>query len=87
MPAPIPAPVIVYSTPWCGHCHRLMRQLDREQITYVEVDIEQRPEAAQVVMAVNDGQQTVPTLVFPDGTTLSNPSAAQVRAHLAARET
>jgi mycoredoxin len=84
---PIPAPITVYSTPWCGHCHRLMRQLDREGIAYVEVDIEQRPEAAQVVMAVNDGQQTVPTLVFPDGTTLSNPSLAQVRAHLAARVT
>jgi mycoredoxin len=80
----MPAPIIVYSTPWCGYCHRLMRQLDRDGIAYVEVDIEQRPEAAEVVMAVNDGQQTVPTLLFPDGTALSNPSLAQVKAQLAA---
>jgi mycoredoxin len=62
-----------------------MRQLDREGIVYVEVDIERRPEAADAVMQLNDGVQTVPTLVFPDGTTLSNPSVAQVRSHLAAR--
>jgi mycoredoxin len=83
----MPAPIIVYSTPWCGHCHRLKRQLDREGIAYVEVDIEQRPEAAEVVMRVNKGTQTVPTLVFPDGTALGNPSVAQVKAHLTARVT
>jgi len=83
----MPAPIIVYSTPWCGNCHRLKRQLDREGIAYVEVDIEQRPEAAEVVMRVNKGTQTVPTLVFPDGTALGNPSVAQVKAHLTARVT
>jgi mycoredoxin len=76
------AQIIVYSTPWCGHCHRLMRQLDRERISYAEVDIEQQPEAAEIVMALNDGLQTVPTLVFLDGTALSNPSLAEVKAHL-----
>jgi mycoredoxin len=83
----MPAPIIVYSARWCGHCHRLTRHLDREGIAYVEVDIEQRPEALEVVMRVNDGLQTVPTLVFPDGTALTNPSVAQVRSHLAARAT
>lgn len=76
------AQIIVYSTPWCGYCHRLMRQLDRERISYTEVDIERRPEAAEIVMALNDGLKTVPTLVFSDGTSLSNPSLAQVKAHL-----
>ena len=74
----------VYSTPWCGYCHRLKGQLDREGISYREVDIEREPEAAFVVEQVNGGNQTVPTLVFADGSALTNPSVAQVKAKLAA---
>ena len=73
----------MYSTPWCGYCHRLKSQLDRAGIEFEVVDIEQQPEAANVVERVNSGNQTVPTLVFPDGTALTNPSLAQVRAQLA----
>jgi mycoredoxin len=72
-----------YSTPWCGYCHRLRAQLDREGIEYDVVDIEQVPEAAELVMSVNGGNQTVPTLVYPDGTAQTNPSLAQVKAKLA----
>ena len=73
----------MYSTPWCGYCHRLKSQLKREGITFDEVDIEQVPEAAQLVEKANNGNQTVPTLVFADGTALTNPSVAQVKAQLA----
>jgi mycoredoxin len=79
----MPASFTVYSTPWCGYCHRLKSQLSREGIEYDEVDIEQQPEAAAVVERVNNGNQTVPTLVFSDGTALTNPSVAQVKAKLA----
>ena len=78
------AELTIYSTPWCGYCHRLKGQLDREGITYREVDIEEEPEAAFVVEQVNGGNQTVPTLVFPDGSVLKNPSVAQVKAKIAA---
>ena len=74
----------LYSTPWCGYCHRLKSQLDREGIFYVEVDIEAHPEAADIVEKANKGNQTVPTIVFADGTALSNPSLAQIKAQLAA---
>ncbi len=74
----------IYSTPWCGYCHRLMKQMDREGIAYTVVDIEQQPEAADYVMKVNNGNQTVPTVVFGDGTALTNPSLAQVKERLAA---
>jgi len=74
----------LYSTPWCGYCHRLNGQLEREGITFDEVDIEQNPEAAQIVAMANNGNQTVPTLVFADGAALTNPSVAQVKAQLAA---
>jgi mycoredoxin len=73
----------MYSTPWCGYCHRLKSQLDRAGIEFEVVDIEQQPDAANVVERVNSGNQTVPTLVFRDGTALTNPSLAQVKAQLA----
>jgi mycoredoxin len=69
----------MYSTPWCGYCHRLKKQLEREGIGFELVDIEQRPEAADIVASANNGNQTVPTLVFEDGTAMTNPSVAQVR--------
>lgn len=73
----------MYSTPWCGYCHRLKSQLKREGIEFAEVDIEQEPSAAAIVEKANNGNQTVPTLVFADGTALTNPSVAQVKAQLA----
>jgi len=76
--------VTMYSTTWCGYCRRLKSQLEREGIGYAEVDIEQDPHAADYVMSVNGGNQTVPTVVFPDGTALTNPSLAQVKERLAA---
>jgi mycoredoxin len=72
----------MYSTSWCGYCHRLKSQLDREGIGYTVVDIEQDPAAAEFVMSVNGGNQTVPTIRFDDGSALTNPSIVQVKAHL-----
>ena len=72
----------MYSTIWCGYCRRLKGQMDREGIDYVEVDIEQDPAAAELVMTVNGGNQTVPTVLFADGSALTNPSLAQVQAQL-----
>ena len=74
----------IYSTVWCGYCRRLKSQMEREGIAYVEVDIEEVPGAADLVMSVNGGMQTVPTLVFPDGSALTNPSLAEVKAQLVA---
>ncbi|RJK98082.1 mycoredoxin [Vallicoccus soli] len=76
--------VTMYSTPWCGYCRRLKSQMDREGIAYSEVDIEQDPRAADYVMSVNGGNQTVPTVVFPDGSAMTNPSLAQVKQRLGA---
>ena len=78
----VSATLTVYSTEWCGYCHRLTKQLDREGIAYEYVDIEQDPAAADFVMSVNGGNQTVPTVVFQDGSALTNPSVAQVLAKL-----
>jgi len=76
----------MYSTSWCGFCHRLKSQLSREGIEYQVIDIEQDPAAAAFVESVNGGNQTVPTLRFDDGSALTNPSIIQVKAHLAERQ-
>jgi mycoredoxin len=75
-------PLIMYTTPWCAFCRRLKSQLARDGIEVTEVDIEQEPEAADYVMSVNGGFQTVPTMVFPDGSALTNPSATAVKQRL-----
>ena len=74
--------VTMYSTPWCGYCQRLKAQMGREGIEYVEVDIEQDPASAAFVEGVNGGNQTVPTLLYPDGSAETNPSIGQVKAKL-----
>jgi len=73
----------MFTTPWCGYCRRLKGQLDREGIEFDMVDIEQHPEAAETVAQANGGNQTVPTLVFADGSTQTNPSVAQIKERLA----
>jgi mycoredoxin len=73
---------IMYTTPWCGYCVRLKGQLDREGIPFEMVDIEQNPAAAEIVMQVNGGNRTVPTVVYPDGTAQTNPSLKQVKQQL-----
>ena len=76
--------ITMYSTSWCGYCYRLKGALDRAGIGYAEINIEKVPGAAEYVESVNNGNQTVPTVVFPDGSAVTNPSLAEVRARLAA---
>ncbi|MGY1605105.1 mycoredoxin [Geodermatophilus sp. SYSU D00815] len=77
------AAVTMYTTTWCGYCARLKRLMQREGIEFSEVDIETDEQAADLVMAANGGNRTVPTLVFADGTALTNPSIDQVKNALA----
>jgi mycoredoxin len=74
----------MYTTVWCGYCQRLKAQMTREGMVFEEIDIENDPEAAAFVESVNGGNQTVPTLVFPDGTALTNPSIGQVKEKVSA---
>ena len=75
-------PLTMYTTTWCGFCSRLKTALKAEGIPYTEVDIESDPAAAEFVMSVNRGNQTVPTIKFPDGSTMTNPSARDVKKKL-----
>lgn len=74
----------MFSTEWCGYCKRLKMMLDHEGIAYTEIDIEDKPDAADLVGAVNGGNHVVPTLLFADGSTATNPSIHEVKERVAA---
>ena len=76
------APVTMFTTQWCGYCVRLKKLMQREGIEFAEVDIETDDAAADLVMQANGGNRTVPTLLFADGTALTNPSIDQVKSQL-----
>jgi mycoredoxin len=75
--------VTMYTTSWCGYCMRLKKLMQREGVDFAEVNIETDERAADVVMQANGGNRTVPTLVFADGSALTNPSIEQVKSQLA----
>lgn len=68
----------MYTTVWCGYCMRLKAQLGRADISFREVDIEHDAAAAEFVAGVNGGNQTVPTVLLPDGSVLVNPTIDQL---------
>ncbi|GAA1480060.1 mycoredoxin Mrx1 [Gordonia sinesedis] len=72
----------MYTTPWCGYCARLKTGLRSLGVEWQEVDIELNPDAADFVGSVNGGNHTVPTILYADGTTATNPSIADVKAKL-----
>jgi mycoredoxin len=78
------AELTMYTTSWCGFCSRLKMALKSEGIRWTEVDIEADPAAAEFVGSVNGGNHVVPTVKFADGSTLTNPSAREVKAKLSA---
>nr|WP_243752256.1 mycoredoxin [Leucobacter weissii] len=74
----------MFSTEWCGYCKRLKKMLDHEGIGYTEIDIERTPGTAELVEQLNGGNQTVPTVLFPDGSAATNPSLGDVKTRLSA---
>jgi len=74
--------VTMFTTSWCGYCKNLKKQMDKAGVAYTEVNIEEVEGTAELVASVNNGNQTVPTLLFPDGSSATNPSLAEVQARL-----
>ncbi|WP_116114244.1 mycoredoxin [Austwickia chelonae] len=77
---PTPGAVTVYATGWCPFCTRLRRNLDDLGVDYDLIDIDTDTQAAAFVEHVNGGNRTVPTVLFADGGTLTNPIAEAVQA-------
>lgn len=75
--------ITMFSTVWCGYCKRLKKQLEAKGIGYTEINIEDTPGTAELVEKLNNGNQTVPTVIYPDGTAATNPSLNDVMEKLA----
>lgn len=78
------ATITMYSTSWCGDCRRSRKLFDTLGIAYTDIDIEEHPEAAELVRELNNGSQSVPTILFPDGSVLVEPSNATLSEKLVA---
>ena len=70
--------IILYGTTWCGDCHRSQKFLEKHEIPYEFVNIDQDREGEQYVRKVNKGMRSVPTILFQDGSTLVEPSNTQL---------
>ena len=71
-----PTEIILYGVSWCGDCRRARQVFSEKSVHYIDIDIEKDPQAAQFVRAQNSGNQSVPTIVFPDGSSLTEPDRA-----------
>lgn len=76
---------VVYGTTWCPDCRRAQLFLGEQRVEYQWVDIEKDSEAMAYVEEVNDGRRSVPTIVFPDGRVLVEPTNAQLAEQLGLR--
>lgn len=68
----------VYSTVWCPDCKRAKKFFGEQRVPYINFDIEHDPDAMEYVEKVNNGMRIIPTIVFPDGSILVEPSNAQL---------
>ena len=73
-----PSTIVVYSTVWCPDCKRAKKFFGEQRVKYTNIDIEKDPKGMEFVEEVNDGKHIIPTIVFPDGEILVEPSNAQL---------
>lgn len=74
--------ILVYSTVWCSDCKRAKKFFGEQRVPYFNIDIEHDPQAMEYVQQVNHGKRIIPTIVFPDGDILVEPSNAQLAAKM-----
>jgi mycoredoxin len=74
----------MYATTWCGDCRMAKRWFDSHGISYEYINIEEDDAAADYVVQVNRGRRSVPTIVFPDGSVLVEPSPRELAAKFSA---
>ena len=73
-----PQQLVIYSTAWCPDCRRARFFVLRNHIPFIEVDVDTDPAAEAFVRNLNNGNRSVPTLVFPDGSLHVEPSNDQL---------
>ena len=77
-----PSIITIYSTLWCPDCKRAKKFFGEHRVQYENVDIEENPQGISFVEKLNKGMRIIPTIIFPDGEILAEPSNAQLAAKL-----
>lgn len=68
--------IVMYTTNWCPDCWRAKQVMSALKVSYEEINISQDDEAIERVLQLNNGNRSVPTIVFPDGSVLTEPSTS-----------
>ena len=76
----LPSQIVMYTTQYCSDCRRAKAFFEANKIGYLNVNLEGNEEAMQFVMTLNKGYRSVPTIIFPDGSILVEPSWDQLEA-------
>ena len=74
--------ITMYGAEWCGDCHRSKKFLDSNNVAYNYIDVEADASASDKVIEINGGQRSIPVIIFEDGTHLTEPSDAALKAKL-----
>ncbi len=77
---PLPTQIVMYTTEYCSDCMRAKRFFEANNIPYMCIGLEGNAEATEFVTQINHGYQSVPTIVFPDGSVLVEPSWEELKA-------
>lgn len=75
-----PSQIVMYSTEWCPDCRRARFFFKRKKIEVLEVDVNEDKKAEAFVKELNNGNRSVPTIILPDGSTIVEPSSAELEA-------
>lgn len=78
------AKITMYGADWCGDCRRSKRFLDSNEVSYEYIDVEADPTAADKVIEINGGMRSIPVILFPDGSHLTEPSDNALKEKLTA---
>jgi mycoredoxin len=78
------ADITMYGADWCGDCRRSKRLLEELDVQVTHIDVEADQSAAAKVIEINGGAQSIPVIVFSDGTHLTEPSDNDLKAKLQA---
>lgn len=74
----------MYGAEWCGDCRRSKKFLDTNNVAYTYIDVEADESASDKVIEINGGQRSIPVIIFEDGTHMTEPSDADLKAKLEA---
>ncbi len=78
-----PSQIVMYTTEFCSDCHRAKAFFETNKIDYLRVGLEGNEEAIKFVMKLNNGFRSVPTIIFPDGSILVEPSSKELQTKIA----